>query len=30
MILFKEPSVAAILRGEKTQARKPWARARAF
>ena len=29
MILFKEPSVAGILRGEKTQARKPWARARA-
>ena len=29
MILFKEPSVQLILRGEKTQARKLWARARA-
>ena len=29
MILFKEPGVGKILRGEKTQARKPWARARA-
>lgn len=29
MILFKEPSVQLILRGEKSQARKLWARARA-
>ena len=29
MILFKEPSAQLILRGEKSQARKLWARARA-
>lgn len=28
MILFKEPSVQLILRGEKSQARKLWARAK--
>ena len=29
MILFREPSAQLILRGEKSQARKLWARARA-